>query len=445
MRRSAIPGAVLAAVLLLSAVSGVVAGAGVGGAQAAAGELSPDAGAEPALSLQEDNGTDANATATPSLPEDGSTGPNSSSQARITPVQFEEGWLSVDTRERDAAYNTSGPFVILSITEELEAVRISQSSAEARLLEGEQTVRVDYAKDAAPDPEQPSLYTLELFYADGSKGSVQLYATKTDVSVDAAALEEFRPLFFKMRDDASDAGYERDADGVEAFYENTKERADLLDSLFVEKAFQAAATAFSWFSNPVSIGLTVLLLAIGSYYRYSRRGYALDVISNGGSRAQRQREQLFLNYRKAQQTADEERLRELPNIGETSEIYWRDAQGASTVYQLAELARSGKMVRRDGEVRQQHTGISELRAGELEDSWLESVAGTGRNRIASYDIALSHLKTALERMNSTYGMGHIYRETYEEVVELIDARQELIHQGQITTTRSSGSGAPSGD
>lgn len=373
--------------------------------------------------------------------------PSSAERARVSPVQFSEEWLSTSVAEPDSAFNTSGPFAVFSITEPLEAVRISQSGAEAELLSGGNTVRVSYADDAAPDPEQSSLYTLELFYADGSTAEVTLYASGTDVSVEAATLEDYKGFLMDVRDDAADKGYEESPDGVESYYDDTVERADLLDSLFVEQAQQAAATVFAWLINPVGVGITLLLVAVGAYYRIQRRGYALDVIANDSGKAQRLRERLRLSYERNQQTADEERLQELPQVGSMSEIYWRDAQGVSTTYQLAELARSGAHTERDGQIVRLHAGVQDLNAASLEESWLESVAGSGRQRVASYDIALSHMKTALERMMSTHGMGHLYRDTYERVCELIDERQEVVREGAVGTGAGAlgGSPAPGGD
>lgn len=431
----------LIACLLLPSVVGTVGAAQSAAAPGAAQSLTEHSGAEV---LYQEGTPEGNAT----VPNGSDTAPSSAERVRITPLRFSEEWLSTEVAEPDTRFNTSGPFVMFSITEPVDAVRISQQGADAELLTGGQTVRVSYAKDAAPDSQSASLYTLEIYYQDGSTGEVELYASQTDVSVDAASLEDYKGFLYELRGDASDAGYEKNPEGVEAYYENTKERADLLDSLFVEQATQAVATVLAWLLNPVAIAITLALVALGSYYRISRRGYALEIIGEDSGKAQRLRERLRLAYRENQQTADEERLQDLPKVGSISEIYWRDGQGVSTVYQLAELARTGKTVRVDGELVKEHHGLSELEAGSLEGSWLETVAGSGRQRIASYDVALSHCKTALERMMSTYGMGHIYRDTYEEVVQLIDERQQLVREGATSTTSGAGIGgsaSPGGD
>lgn len=442
---------ILLAVIVLSLVlpsTGIVAGAAAG----ASGDVQTPA----QLELQEPTAWSASAAAaannSTTTAENTTTTPGSGSPlesaetARVSPVRFSEEWLSVEVVESDSRFNTSGPFVMFTITEPVDAVRISQQGAEAELLHGGQTVRVAYAEDAAPDPQNPSLYTLELYYADGSSEEIELYARETSVSVEAAHLQTYRQLIYDMRGDAKEAGYEKSPEGVSEYYENTKDRADLLDSLFVEQAAAFIAGLWMLAMNPVAIGATLLLVAVLSAWRMHRRGYTLDVIANDSGKAQRLRERLRIAYKQNQQTADEERLKELPKIGSMSEVYWRDAQGVSTVYQLAELARNGKMELRDGELVQVHAGVSELQAGSLEQTWLESVAGHGRHRVGSYDIALSHMKTALERMMSTYGMGHIYRDTYQEVTELIDARQQIIREGGVRSAGSNtGAAAAGGD
>lgn len=395
---------------------------------------------------QQNSSSNQTATPTATATPVGDTAPGSAETARITPIRFGESWLGVQVAEPDAAYNTTGPFAAFSLTEPLEAVRISQQGANAELLNGGQTVMVRYKDDAAPRPDQPALYTLELYYADGTESEITLWASGTDVSVEAAELQEYRALIYDMRGDARDNGYQDSPEGVRSHYSDVQERAQLLDNLFVEKAVQLVGSALSWFSNPLGIAVTLILVAVGSYYRLSRRGYTLDIMSNDTGKAQRMRERLRLTYKQNQQTADEERLSEVPQIGDMSEVYWRDSQGVSTVYQLAELARAGKTVKKDGELTREHHGVSDLNADSLDKSWLETVAGGGRSRIASYDIALSHMKTACERMMSSYGMGHIYRDTYEELVELIDARQEVVREGAIDGVEgpSGSSGAAAG-
>lgn len=399
-----------------------------------------------AFSIQENNTTTtpANETTTTNPGDGGTRGvaPNSSQSARVTPVQFEADFLQVTIVKSDSVFNTSGPFAQFVVSEPLEGARIQESPASARVLEGGQTVLVTYDADAAPDPREPSLYHLELFYADGSSAVVELNARRTEVTTEAASLQKYKPLIYKILDDADAADYERNAEGATKHYTNVKEDAELLNSLFTKQAAAALATLIAWVTNPVLLILTLAAFAVAVYYRYRRRGYVLDIIGNDSGRYRRLRETFALAYKRNQQTADEERLEEVERIGPQNEVYWRDAQGVSTVYQLAELARRGRVAEQNGEVKRVHTGITELEAAELEDSWLESVAGSGRNRIASYEIALGHMKTALERMDSKYSMGHLYRDAYERVVQLIDERQTVIREGQLAYT---GTAAAEGD
>lgn len=429
--------ALLVCVLALQPLTGMVVAA----------QSPPGAGATERLSAPAmqtgQNGT--NATATPGgnassgSSSGGSPAPVSAAErARIFPVQFDEPYLQVDAQEQGTVYNTSGPIAVFSSSQELETVHIAQQQARAELLEGGHTIVVRYSDDAAPDPRQPSLYKLSLYYPDGSTRQIELYATSTKVSVEAAQLQKYKPLIYQMQDDAEKNGFERSPEGVKAHYESVQEQAEILNNWLSEQAMRAAMTIFSWLTNPFALLITLIAIVLIALFELTRRGWVHDVISNDEGKASRKRERLRLAQKEALQTAAEEDLADVRQIGDIHEICWRDGQGVSTVGQLAELFRKGRTVERGGQRVNLHDGVADLDATTLEESWLEPAFRDGR--LPNPETALGEAKVVLKRMNTKYGMGHLYREPYETVCELLDERQELIQEGE-TTHRSAGAGA----
>jgi len=167
------------------------------------------------LSAAENNTTSTtanNSTAPATTSAPGS--PESAETVRILPVQLEADFVTIETAEQGEQYNTTGPFAFFTLSEPVETVAIQQPKAEATVLEGGRAVRVQYDSDAAAVGKS-SLYELELYFADGSSRTVQLYASKTSVSTGAAELKQYRPFIMDALNDAESAGYERDAEGVE--------------------------------------------------------------------------------------------------------------------------------------------------------------------------------------------------------------------------------------
>ncbi|RDZ49689.1 hypothetical protein C5C07_20115, partial [Haloferax sp. Atlit-4N] len=167
-----------------------------------------------------------------------STGPTVADQARVTAVTFDEDYLRT-TREDENSFNATGSYAVFAVSQNVEAARVTQPKAEAKVLDGARTVRVSFAPDAAP-PGQRSLYTLELYFEDGSTRSFDLYASQTDQIVASAELREAQDLLDQMRADAEERGYATNVDGLEDFYEWQKEQAELFSNLFgpqLEKFF----------------------------------------------------------------------------------------------------------------------------------------------------------------------------------------------------------------
>jgi hypothetical protein len=155
--------------------------------------------------------------------------------------------------------------------------------------------------------------------------------------------------------------------------------------------------------------------ALAATWLYRNHGRVLDIISSDPGKSQRRRERIELERQEQIATAADEHLSELPEIGTMGEVYWEDAYQVATVYELAELFRSGIPVKDDGDIH--HIGgVDDLSTSNIHSSWLEPVVRNGR--LASMEVALSHGSAALHRMMSKYGMALEYRETYEQVRKL---------------------------
>ena len=150
---------------------------------------------------------------------------------RVSPITFGEDWIETRTTEADAEYNTSGPFAVFALSEPAQNVRIAQSGAEARLLEGDQTVRIDYQDDAA---ESGSTYfQLELFFQDGSSTTIDLTATQTSVSVASTEYAAYSGLIEDMKEDAEARGYGTSPDAMIEYHGFLMDRAELVESFVV--------------------------------------------------------------------------------------------------------------------------------------------------------------------------------------------------------------------
>lgn len=361
------------------------------------------------------NGT--NATAPPDAP---AGAPSTAETVRILPVQLEADFVNTHVQSQGEAYNTSGPFALFSFSEPVERAAVQQGGAKATVLEGGHVVRVQYDENAAPVGKQ-SLYSLDVWFADGSNREVDLYASETSVSVGAAEMRQYRPLILDILQDAEQAGKERSADGAEAHYAETKADAELLNSLFTEQAKRLFGSVFGILSNPLGIVALLVVASILALWALRVNGQSLDLLSRSSSKAAQLRERLWIEYRNQQQTAADEQLRELSGVGSMGEIYWRDAFGVDTTAGLGELFRVGIPVERDGEV--EHVGgVDKLDAENIDSSWIEAVCR--ENRLPSPEIALTHGKTALQRLITKYGMAHHYSDSYERVRELIDELDE---------------------
>lgn len=401
----------LALVLFVSLVAGPAAAA-TGGPQGAL--------ADETIALQAAGNTTAtptptaNTTNTTATPTAG--GPTTASQVRVTPVQFDEPFLAIAVNASDSSFETTGPFAVFSLSERVESARITQQPASAQVMAGGRQVRVAYKDDAAP-PGERSLYTLELFFADGSTKTIDLYARKTGVSVAASDLKEFAPVIEELQTLAEEHGYGTSPDQLLEFITWVNDRADLVEGFLTKKAAQLMGLAIAAATNWLFWLLFLGGVALVAKWIQKRYGGLLEVLQNDTGRADRKRRELELSYQEQKQTADEVPLDEVPAVGSNA-IYWRDGHNVRSAGQLARLAAFGAHRQTDDGLEQVHDGVADLEPGELGDSWLEPVLRGGR--IPTAKQALGEVKATLEYMETNHNLGHLYREARDEVARLID-------------------------
>ncbi len=405
MKRLALVAIVLATLLAMP----------VGGAAAVG---SDHAGAVDAPTLQ----VDGNATATPTA-NNSSSGPTIASQVRLTPITFEDEFLSVSVREADSAYGTTGPFAVFTASHRVDAARIAQGPATATVLEGGNQIKIAYSDDAAPTDEA-SLYTLELYFEDGSTKTVDLHATKTDVSVGAAELSQYEDVIDELQVLAEEHGYGTGPDALLEYLTWVNDRADLIDGFLTESALQLFALLVAASSNWLFWLVLLGLIALVATWLSSRYGDMLESLQNDVGRSERKRRELELAYEEQKQTADEHTLDEVSAVGSNA-IYWDDAYGTRSPAQLAQMAANGAHVRGESGLQRVHDGVEDLDVDNLEDSWLEPVIR--ENRIPTAKQALGELKATLEWMETKHNLGHLFRDARDDLEQMID---EIERQNQ---------------
>lgn len=365
--------------------------------------------------------TSTTSTPTENNTTDSSTGrPEAADVVRILPVEIDSKIVSVETSKQGQEYNTSGPFALFSLSEPVEEAAIQQQGASATVLNGGQVVRIQYDSDAAP-VGKTSLYDLQIWFSDGSSRSISLYASETSKTVSESNLKKYRPEMLQMLEDAEKAGYERSPDGLEAYYEDQKATAELLDNLFAEQAARLLATLLALVRNPLGAVLGIVIIIGVSAWILRQNRSVLEMLSLDSGKFARLRDQYILKYEEQQQTAADRELREVDGIGELGQVYWQDAFNVTTVAELAELARGNYPIREDGEI-VRIGGVEGLDVENVDSSWIEPVCRA--NRLPGPQIALTHCKKALEEAKRRYGMGHYYDGSLQATRELLDELDE---------------------
>lgn len=443
MTRSRLGTIAIVSILLCSLVAGAVPATA-----AAAGAGTADVGPTDSVVLQQGNETANNSTST-STPD----GPTLATQSRIAPANPNTEYASITARQDGDGFNVTGEFAIFALTEPVEAVRVEQPKASARVLDGSQTVRVSFEPDAAP-PDSQSLYTLTLYFEDDSTRKVKLYVTDTDQIVASAELKEMSTFLRTVKQDAQESGYEDSTAGMKKYYQDTKEQAEIFSNLLgpeIQAFFGAVIAALS---SSLFVATIAVIVILASYYIVSTHGHKLGRKQNGGNAAEEKRKQYNRFYKEQREAAAEEPLSSIDEVG-ADDILWKDRFNVATVKQLADLAAKGRpkrdrsgnivfadpatedvdpMVDAEGNVvrdadgnelgppKRHHHGVDDLvDAEKLEDTWLEPML---RNGYLNESQALVHLKYALKRMSAHYG-----QREYDEALEKTDTLLKQVNNG----------------
>ncbi|USZ73786.1 hypothetical protein [Natronosalvus halobius] len=355
--------------------------------------------------------------------------PSQAERVRITPEDYDEDYLEISTEQSDKAFNTSGPFATFSLSQPVESARVGQPNADARVMGDGSVVRVEYADDAAGS--EGSLYDLELFFADGSSYTVDLYATNTDVSVEAAEYTEYSGVIDYLKDQAGDNGYEETPDGAQDYIEDTEDRADLFDHLFSEQVQMFITMRIMDAQNFVSWVVAIGLIAGLAIYFQRKHGWILELQQLAESRAELMREAIRQDYEEFRNAAAKHPLEDVTEIGTNAARYWRE-QDVETVDDMIEVACKG-IVKTDqygnivydddGQVVFAHHGVDDLAAVDpltteqlREQTWLGPLIYEGRLAATT---ALSNIEAALLVAEKDYNRGNEVRDARRTVSELV--------------------------
>ena len=431
--RQHIPTASRAAALLIATLVVVNAGAAVAGAATPSPSTVPDSDAQP-LSVGAIPPTQQNQTFNTTADNSGqSGGPSLASQVRINPDLPNENYVSAEVRRSDSAFNTTGAFTILSLSEPVEGVRIQQPKASARVLGGGQVIRVDYADDAAPRDQQ-SLYSLELFFTDGSKKVVELYATQTALSASTAIDPAWSKTINYIEENAESEGFDANPSGALEYVKYKEDRAQILENLWSDTAAEYVALKIAQSLNPFEWAEVIVILILISVFVGYKNGWILRMQQISDPISVLQREASRQHYEEQKRAAAKHPLSEVDGIGTNAARYWRDPKiggGVETVDDMVEIAAKGAhlvddnghiVMDEDGNEVYAHRGVDDLRVDPLtekalrEKTWLRPMILEGRLNPAT---ALANMEAALRVAEREYGRGNEVRETRQQVEELL--------------------------
>lgn len=416
-------------------------------ATVAGGATATDTSVAPALQEDDDSTPtpdDENGTATPSLAE----------QVRFAPLDFGEQYSSITTGEAGSAYNITGRSAGFATTLPVEAVRMTQPGGEARILDGDQTIQLEWQPDASPDSE--SYYTLELFFADDSTRTVDLYVSGTATTTVPPSVANGQGLIEDLQDQAEDAGYEGSLAGIRNWQENLQQRASVFDNFLAGDLTRIQNLFILYLSTGLLLFLTAVGLILLSRRLLSKHGRKLRSLAES-QLSQLRRNQLVQRYRRDEEQAAESRLEDVDKIG-TGAVHYREQLGVATESQLGELLAAGKpavdgdgrLLRLDpsaddvdpvrdhtgdvvideegnelGPLVRTHEGIEDieraLQNGEpLEETWIEPIIRD--QHLGSARRFLAESKYVLQRLAEKHGLPK-YREPYQRVATALDHLQ----------------------
>lgn len=359
------------------------------------------------------------------------SGPTMADGLRLSPVAFDKKYVKIETIEEDKRFNVTGNYAVFATNIDVKAARVAQPNAEARVLDGQRTIEVTFADEAAPGTSV--YYELELFFQDDSKYVVEIFVTNTDLMVASVEHKAAFALVERIKRDArqSDGDYDVEGNGVQAaedFYEDKKRTADIIENIFgptLEK-FQF------WLIATVSSALAIIVLCglIIFFVRRVRKGHGwkLESLVNTPNLEDIKRQAMTFARLEDRQEAAEHPLHEVSEIGR-DHVYWIDGADVHTVKQLADLFHFGQprfdgdeIVRDDdGNPVMEHNGIEDLvKADRLRDTWLEPVI---RDGMLKEQDAIAHGKSALDLMASQYSEPG-YRKSRLATRQLLDDLSE---------------------
>lgn len=375
-------------------------------------------------------GNNSTGTTTPSAPVP------ISEQVRISPVKFQADYLHVVVTKPDTVFNTTGEFAVFTLSHEVQAARITQKPAEAQVLKGGQTVKVEYQPNAAPPGEQ-SLYTLELFFTDGSTKTVKLYASKTDQSVAAARLQEWEPVIDELCEFATEHGYKPcNPEKASEFLTWVNNRADLVEGFLTRLAVRTIGWVVAGVMNPVVDLLVLFIIAAAAAYRQRKHGDLLEALQRMAGVYEQKIDRLELDHERAKRTADDDDLADVSAIGSTWAPYWEDAYGVKSPYQLARMAAAGAERATEDGLERVHDGVydDDLEPGSLQDSWLEPIL----RHVERERVALTHILRTFDHVESKHNLGHHFRDARARTEDLLTAVEQ---REEYPTESESGRGS----
>ncbi|APX00191.1 hypothetical protein CHINAEXTREME_20480 (plasmid) [Halobiforma lacisalsi AJ5] len=355
-------------------------------------------------------------------------GPTIADSVRVTPETTDEDYLEIDTESSDEVYNTSGPFATFSLSDPVESARIEQSNADVRVMGDGTVIRVEYDDEAAG--ESPTLFTAELFFADDSSHSIDLYATDTDVSVEAAEYAAYADFIDYTKNQAEAEGFERTPSGAMEYLQHTEERAELFDQLFTEHVLMFISLLIAASQNFVSWVVAIGIIAGLAIFLERKHGWILRLQQMAESRAELMREAVRQDYEDRRNAAAKHPLEDVTEIGPNAARYWKEL-GIETVDDMVEVACKGVVKTTengrieyddDGNPVFAHHGVDDLRDVDpltqdqlREQTWLAPLVLEGR---LAPTTALSNIEAALLVAEKEYNRGNEVRDARRTVEEL---------------------------
>jgi PAS domain-containing protein len=407
-------------------------------ASAAATAASTDTHAQPTVATDapalQDNETapdDGNGSASNETEND--TSPVSdASQVRVTPDVPGEDYVSIRVAEPDEVFNTSGGFATFSLSRPVESARITQDKASVAVLGGGSVVRVSYADDAAPR-NSTSLYTLELYFEDGSQKTVELYATNTAVSASTAIDPKWQGVIDWITTEAEDAGYGTAPSDVQAWVEDTQERAQIFENFWSRYIKEYVTLKIAQVMNPIQWVELIGIIALISIYWSRKYGWILTLQQLSMPISKLQREAARQAYEKSRKAAAQHKISDISEIGTNAARYWRSEMGVETVDDMVEIAVKGIVAKDEngdvlfddnGDVVYAHHGVEDLMQVDpvthrtlRKHTWLRPLLVDPRLNAAT---ALANIERALRVAEKEYKRGNEVRKTRMQVEELIE-------------------------